>query len=279
MQPPTFKKKERLMELGTKKRLTRIFNPDTNRTIIVPMDHGMTIGAPDGLVDIRKAVDDMNEGGANAVIMHKGLIRASGCADANADLGLIMHITASTELCPSGNTKVLTGSVEEAIRLGADAVSIHINLGDADQREMPHTAGVIADHCTRWGMPLLMMLYGRGGLIRDSFTTEVVAHCARVGAELGADIVKVSYTGSPESFHRVTACCCAPVVIAGGERIDSTRKLLQMVYDSLQAGGAGLSIGRNVFEHPRRVNLMRAMNAIVHSNASVDDAMALVGED
>ena len=98
------------MELGTKKRLSRIFNPDTKRTIIVPMDHGMTIGAPDGLVDIRKAVDDMNEGGANAVIMHKGLIRASGCADANVDLGLIMHITASTELCPSGNTKVLTGS-------------------------------------------------------------------------------------------------------------------------------------------------------------------------
>ena len=267
------------MELGTKKRLTHIFNPDTKRTIIVPMDHGMTIGAPDGLVDIRKAVDDMNEGGANAVIMHKGLIRASGCADANADLGLIMHITASTELSPNGNTKVLTGTVEEAIRLGADAVSVHLNLGDPNEREMLNTAGVIADHCNRWGMPLLMMLYGRGGLIRDSFAVDVVAHCARVGAELGADIVKVSYTGSPESFRKVTECCCAPVVIAGGERIDSTRKLLQMVYDSLQAGGAGLSIGRNVFEHPRRVNLMRAMNAIVHSGASVDDAMAIVGED
>ena len=93
------------MELGTKKRLTHIFNPDTKRTIIVPMDHGMTIGAPDGLVDIRKAVDDMNEGGANAVIMHKGLIRASGCADANADLGLIMHITASTELSPTATPR------------------------------------------------------------------------------------------------------------------------------------------------------------------------------
>ena len=107
----------------------------------------------------------------------------------------------------------------------------------------------------------------------------MVAHCARVGAELGADIVKVSYTGSPETFQRVTECCCAPVVIAGGERIDSTRKLLEMVYDSLQAGGAGVSIGRNVFEHPRRMDLMRAMNALVHSNASVDDAMAIVGED
>jgi class I fructose-bisphosphate aldolase len=122
------------------------------------------------------------------------------------------------------------------------------------------------------------MLYGRGGLIRDSFAPEIVAHCARVGAELGADIVKVSYTGSPESFARVTECCCCPVVIAGGERIDSTRKLLQMVYDSLQAGGAGLSIGRNVFDHPKRVDLVRAMNAIVHSNASVEDALQIMGE-
>ena len=266
------------MEIGTKKRLSRIFDPNTKRTIVVPMDHGMTIGAPAGLVDIRKAVDDMNTGGANAVLMHKGLIRASGCADTNADLGLIMHLTASTNLCPQGNTKVLTGTVEEAIRLGADAVSIHLNLGDANEREMLNTAGVIADHCNRWGMPLLMMLYGRGGLIRDSFAVDVVAQCARVGAELGADIVKVSYTGSPESFQKVTECCCAPVLIAGGEMITSDKRLFQMVYDSLQAGGAGLSIGRNVFDHPKRVLLMQALNAMVHSNATVEDALTIMQE-
>ncbi|MCQ2445160.1 MAG: 2-amino-3,7-dideoxy-D-threo-hept-6-ulosonate synthase, partial [Mailhella sp.] len=203
----------------------------------------------------------------------------SGCADVNSNLGLIMHITASTELSPAGNTKVLTGTVEEAVRLGADAVSVHINLGDALGRGMLHTAGMIAGQCSRWGMPLLMMLYGRGGLIRDSFAVDVVAQCARVGAELGADIVKVSYTGSPDTFERVTRCCCCPVVIAGGERINSTRKLLQMVYDSIQTGGAGLSIGRNVFDHPRRVALMKALNAIVHHNASVEEGMAIAGED
>ena len=257
------------MELGTKKRLSHIFDPNSHRTIIVPMDHGMTIRAPEGLVDIGKAVHDMNIGGANAVLMHKGLIRASGCADT-------MHITGSTNLSPMGNTKVLTGTVEEAIRLGADAVSIHINLGDANEREMLNTAGLIADHCNRWGMPLLMMLYGRGGLIRDSFNVDVVAQCARVGAELGADIVKVSYTGTPESFRRVTECCCCPVVIAGGEMIDSDLRLFQMVYDSLQAGGAGLSIGRNVFDHPNRIQLMKALNAMVHSGATVEDALTIM---
>ena len=265
------------MELGTRKRLSHIFDPVSHRTVIVPMDHGMTTRVPDGLVDIHKAVDDMKEGGANAVLMHKGLIRASGCADVNASLGLIMHLTGSTDLAPSGN-KVLTGTVEEAIRLGADAVSLHVNLGDTSEREMLSTAGTIADQCNRWGMPLLMMIYGRGNLIHDSFSVDVVVQCARVGAELGADIVKVSYTGTPESFAKVTEACCCPVVIAGGEMTDSDSRLFQMVYDSLQAGGAGLSIGRNVFDHPHRVTLMKALNAMVHYDASVKDAMDIMAE-
>lgn len=264
------------MELGIRKRLSRIFDRNSHRTIIVPMDHGMTIGAPEGLVDIGRAVSDMALGGADAVLMHKGLIRASGCADDHTDLGLIMHLSASTSFSPSGNTKVLIGTVEEAIRLGADAVSIHIDLGDTNERDLLHTAGIIANDCGRWGMPLLMMLYGRGPLIRDSFNVDVVAQCARVGAELGADIVKVPYTGSPETFRKVTEGCCCPVVIAGGEMIDSDRRLFEMVRGSLDAGGAGLSMGRNVFDHPRRALFMKALSAMVHNDATVEEALALM---
>ena len=96
--------------------------------------------------------------------------------------------------------------------------------------------------------------------------------------KLGADIVKVSYTGDMESFADVVSGCCVPVVIAGGERMDSTRQVLRMVYDSIKAGGAGVSMGRNVFQHPRRVKLMRALRAIVHENSDVDQALAIVGE-
>ena len=94
----------------------------------------------------------------------------------------------------------------------------------------------------------------------------------------GTDIVKVPYTGDMESFSDVVSSCCVPVVIAGGELMDSTRQLLQMVHDSVKAGGAGVSIGRNVFQHPRRIELVRAMRAIVHDNADVDHALAIVGE-
>lgn len=265
------------MYLGKQVRLERIINREDHRTIIVPMDHGVTIGAVDGLVDMREAVNDMAIGGADAVLMHKGLIRCSH-RSAGKDVGLIVHLSASTMLTPNANTKTLVGTVEEGIKHGADAVSVHVNLGDPNERLMLADLGKVAAACDDWHMPLLAMMYARGPEIANSFDPKVVAHCARVGVELGADIVKVSYTGDMDSFADVVSGCCVPVVIAGGERMDSTRQVLQMVHDSIKAGGAGVSMGRNVFQHPRRIELMRALRAIVHDNTDVDHALAIVGE-
>ena len=265
------------MHLGKSIRLERIVNRESKRTLIVPMDHGVSVGAIEGLVDMREAVNDMAEGGADAVLMHKGLIRC-GHRSGGKDLGLIMHLSASTALSPRANTKVLVGTVEEALRMGADCVSVHVNLGDPDERVMLADMGKVAETCEMWGMPLLAMMYARGPQIEDGYAPDVVAHCARVGVELGADIVKVVYTGSMDSFAEVVDACCVPVVIAGGERMDSTRDFLQVVYDSIRAGGAGLSVGRNVFQHPNRVALVRALRAIVHGGKNVEEALALVGE-
>ena len=265
------------MYLGKQVRLERIINRNNGRTIIVPMDHGVSMGSVPGLLDMKETVDDMAEGGADAVLMHKGLIRCSH-RHSGQDVGLIMHLSASTDLSPSTNYKVLVATVEEAIRHGADAVSCHVNLGDPNEELMLADLGRVAEKCDNWGMPLLAMMYGRGPKIKDSYAPEVVAHCARVGLELGADIIKVSYTGDPASFADVCAVSCAPVVIAGGPRMNSTRDVLTMVYDSLKAGGSGLSMGRNVFGHPNRVQLVRALRAIVHDGADVDTAMKIVGE-
>ncbi len=110
--------------------------------------------------------------------------------------------------------------------------------------------GALCSEANEWGMPVLAMMYARGPKIENEYDPDVVAHCARVGVELGADIVKVNYTGDPESFSRVVDGCCVPVVIAGGPKLESERDLVQMVYDSIQAGGSGLSVGRNIFQHP-----------------------------
>ncbi len=263
------------MYLGKHVRLERIINRETRRTVIIPMDHGVTVGPLDGLEDMRITVNDMAMGGADAVLMHKGLIRCSH-RGAGPDVGLIVHLSASTALSPNGNTKALVGTVEEAIRHGADAVSIHVNIGDPEERRMLADFGRVSERCADWGMPLLAMVYARGPQIKNGFAPEVVAHCARVGVELGADIVKVSYTGDMESFAQVVGSCCIPVVIAGGECIGSTHRLLEIVKESVLAGGAGLSIGRNVFQHPRRIQLVKALRAIVHEDKSVDEALAVV---
>jgi fructose-bisphosphate aldolase, class I len=157
-------------------------------------------------------------------------------------------------------------------------VSIHINLGAEDEKEMLRDLGLIARQATEWRMPLLAMMYTRGQKVKNEYDAAVVKHAARVGAELGADMVKVPYTGSPESFRQVVEGCFVPVVIAGGEKMETDRDILAMVRGSVDAGGAGASIGRNAFQHHRPDKIVKAISRIVHDNASLDEALAVLNE-
>jgi class I fructose-bisphosphate aldolase len=228
--------------MGKVVRLERLFDRNTGRIIVVPLDHGVTVGPIYGIVDLRDTVNQIAEGGANAVLMHKGMPRCSH-RGSGKDVGLIIHLSGSTSLSPFPSAKTLVGSVEDALRLGADGVSVHINLGDETERDMLHALGEVTSKADSWGMPVLAMMYARGPRIKNEFDLDVVRHCARVGQELGADVVKVPYTGDIDSFARVVESCCIPVVIAGGPKLESTTDLLAMVHDSVQAGGAGLSVG------------------------------------
>ena len=261
--------------LGKKIRLERLINRDTGRTVIVPMDHGVSVGPIDGVTDIRKAVGLVAEGGANAVVEHKGLV-AKGHRGRGRDIGLIIHLSASTSLSPTPNAKTLVCTVEEAVKLGADGVSIHVNIGDRDEKQMLHDFGKISADAREWGMPLLAMIYPRGEKIKDEYDVEVIKHAARVGDELGADIVKVSYTGSVESFRQVVAGCAVPVVIAGGPKMDSDKAILEMVRGAIDAGGAGVSIGRNVFQHASPTRMVAAIAAVVNEGADVERALNML---
>jgi len=269
------KPKEIVMLLGKAVRLERIFNRNTHRTIIVPMDHGVTVGPIDGLIDMRDAVNQVAEGGANAVLMHKGLPRCSH-RGRGRDVGLIIHLSASTSISPYPNAKTLVATVEDAIKLGADAVSLHVNLGDETERDMLAHLGETTSRAAEWGMPVLAMIYARGPKVKNEYDPDLIAHCARVGTELGADVVKVPYTGDIASFSHVTDACCIPVVIAGGPKMDNDRDLLQMAHDSIQAGGSGLSIGRNIFQHRQPARIVQALHGIVHLDWEVDQALDLL---
>lgn len=261
--------------IGKQIRMERIINRNTRRTVIVPMDHGISVGPIPGLIDMKAIIQQVSEGGANAIVEHKGLVGA-GHRKGGSDIGLIIHLSASTNLAVYPNAKTLVCSVEEAIKLGADAISIHVNLGDSQEKEMLHDFGRVTYEARTWGMPLLAMIYPRGEKIKDEYDKEVIKHAARVGNEMGADIVKVSYTGSEKSFREVVAGCTVPVVIAGGPKMSSDQEILEMVKGSVDAGGSGLSIGRNSFQHENPRRMVRAMCSIVHDGNDVDAAMKII---
>ena len=256
---------------GKQIRMERIMDRKTGNAVIVPMDHGISVGPLEGLIDMQKAVDDVSIGGAAAVLMHKGLIRYSHRM-AGEDVGLILHLSASTDLGPTTNSKVLVATIDEAIKCGADAVSIHINFGSEDEPYMLESAGEISRQCSEWGMPLLVMAYPRGPQIKNQFDPDAIAHCARAAAELGADVVKVSYTGDIDTFKEVCRGALAPVVIAGGPKMDSDMDILNMVHDSMVAGGRGVSIGRNVFQNKNVPGITKAISSIVLEGYSVEEA-------
>lgn len=261
--------------LGKQIRMERVMDRNSGRTLIVPLDHGVTVGPIYGISDIKNTVARVAEGGATAIVEHKGLVGA-GHRRQGGDIGLIIHLSASTNLSPSPHSKALVCSVEEALKLGADAVSIHINIGDSQESEMLKDLGSVSYEARNWGIPLLAMVYPRGESIKDEYDVSVVKHAARVGCEMGADLVKVSYTGSLDSFREVVESCTVPVVIAGGAKMDSDQDILEMVKGSIDAGGAGVSIGRNVFQHDDPAKMVRAMAHIVFQNGTVAEALNML---
>jgi len=261
------------LEPGKKRRLKRIFRDD-ERTFIVPMDHGVTVGPVTGLVNMQEIINKLLQGGIDAVVLHRGVAKHVDTGNA----GLIVHLSGITKLGPDPDNKVQVCSVEEAVRIGADAVSVHVNVGSEQEDKMLVKLGRVADDCDRYGVPLLAMMYPRGPKIQNQHAVEVVAHAARLGAELGADIVKTNYTGEVETFKEVVRGCHVPVIIAGGPKVETVREVLQMVHDSIKAGGAGISIGRNVFQHENPTKIVKALSAIVHNGASVNESLRILGE-
>jgi class I fructose-bisphosphate aldolase len=258
--------------IGKRIRMERIMNRDSGKTVIVPMDHGVTIGPIVGLINMQETINAVAVGGANAIVIHKGLVEA-GHRRSGKDIGLIIHLSASTRMAPDPNSKTIVCTVEEAIKLGADAISIHVNLGAEDEKSMLNDLGNVAKEAFEWGMPLLAMMYTRGPKAENEYDVKLVKHAARVGAELGADIVKVVYTGSPESFREVVEGCFVPVVIAGGEKMGNDQDILEMVKGAMVVGGAGVSIGRNVFQHKDPTKIVQAISKIVHNGWTVEEGL------
>lgn len=248
--------------IGKQIRIERIMDRNTEKSVIIPMDHGMTLGQIDGLLNMSDTIAAVSDGGANAIILHKGLVR-TGHRRKGRDIGLIIHLSAGTSMNPDPNDKVLICTVEEAVALGADAVSIHINLGAAQESKMMEAAGQVVRDCNRWGIPLLAMVYPRGQGINPTDPRHV-GHAVRVAEELGADLVKTNYTGDPESFARIVKASSIPVMIAGGEK-GADSDTYRSIYDAVNiAGCSGVCMGRNAFQRDDVARFVSNVSKVVH---------------
>lgn len=150
------------------------------------------------------------------------------------------------------------------MRCGADAVSVHVNLGSNTEAAQLADLGRIAGESTVWGMPLIAMVYPRGPRIANATDPALVAHAANVAADLNADIVKTPFTGDIESMSDVVRSCPIPVITAGGTRASSQEQLYGDIESVMRAGAAGVAVGRNVFEADDVADVTRRISHIVH---------------
>jgi fructose-bisphosphate aldolase / 2-amino-3,7-dideoxy-D-threo-hept-6-ulosonate synthase len=253
---------------GKDVRLSRITR--NGRMLCIPMDHSLTVGPIQGLENSEETIIQVARGGATAFLAQKGIMKS---LSKPVPIGAIVQMSASTTLGLAPNRKVLIATVAECVRLGFDAISIHVNIGSKEEPEMLQQLGMVSDECDQHGIPFVAMMYPRGENIKDPSVPEVVAHTARIGAEAGADIVKTVYTGSQETFREVVRKCPVPVVLAGGSKTESDEALLRMAEDVMKAGAMGVTYGRNVFQHKNPMLITRALKRVVIDKASVEEAM------
>lgn len=201
-------------------------------------------------------------------MLHKGSLRHLDPAWFATTTSLIVHLSASTVHAVDPDAKYLVATAAEALRLGADAVSFHLNLGSLEESHQVRDLGVVAEACDSWNLPLLVMAYPRGPQIDNPQDPDLVAHAARLSAELGADIVKVPYVGTVTAMADVVHACPVPVIVAGGARLQGTSPVLRYVDDILRAGAAGLAMGRNIFQSPDPGDLAGRIAERLHAHST-----------
>jgi fructose-bisphosphate aldolase, class I len=252
-----------------KRRLRHVFRAD-GRAVIVAFDHGLIDGPIPGLERPGDMLRQIVAGGADAVLTSYGV--ATRFADELAPVGLIVRLDGGgTKLGKTGPGAQFY-TVDDALRLGADAVVVSAFPGTPHERETLHTLAQVIAEAHAWGLPVLAEMQPGGFDAGPAyFTVENVALSARVAAELGADWVKVPYA---LGFAQVVDSCYVPVVMLGGARKDQPRLLLENIQAAVQAGAGGVAIGRNVFQADAPQRMAAAIASIVHEGASIDQALA-----
>jgi fructose-bisphosphate aldolase/2-amino-3,7-dideoxy-D-threo-hept-6-ulosonate synthase len=271
------------MSVGKRMRLKRVIDPD-GVSIICALDHGMT--SPtflEPLAGIEERTTEAVAGGANVIMMSKGMIRLAEPAF-RRETSLALLLSASANAGEDRPSVVHIAQVEEALRLGADAVVLFVALSGESEPGMIRTLAEVGEACERVGMPFIAeaefpTTYARVEDLADAYGFEYLRRNVRLCAELGADIVKTNWPGDGESFGKlVEATSGIPVVLAGGSRVPD-RELLERMEAAVAAGGIGCSVGRNIFMHESPEALTRALSRVIRERWTAEKAFAALQDE
>jgi len=263
--------------LGKQIRLKRLIDPQTSTCMICALDHGIT--SPtflDGLFDTRARAREVIAGGADVLMLTPGMAKQVA-NELTPDVCVALMLSASAACLPSGARVTPIGSVMQALRLGADAVVCYVALAGENEDEMISYVSSIGEACDELGMPFIAEAefpnaYQTLEQQTSGYGAEYLIRNARVCSELGADIVKVNWSGDAGSFADVVRAAGVPVVVAGGVMIDEGEFLSRMEL-AVQAGAIGVSVGRNVFQHRSPEAMMRAIRRVMVERVPFSEAL------
>ena len=251
--------------VGKKRRLKRLFRGPEGRCLLVPLDHGPWLGPVEGIVQPRAVVERLLAGGANALLVSPGFARAVEPV-LDPATAVVLRVSLAMGLAPDATQETPVATVDTALRMDADAVAVSIFFGRGGETATMRYLGRLAERCSRFGMPVLAEMMPPQ---EDAYDGRAVAHAARIGFELGADIVKTNYCGNVEGFRRVVASSPVPILTAGGPKKEKNQDgTLQLVEEVMEAGAAGVAIGRRVWQSEDPEALVRQIHNILFPNGT-----------
>ena len=255
------------MDWGLKNRISKIIKPDTNRSVMLAVDHGYFLGPTSSLEDPKKTISPLAPY-ADSIMITRGVLRTS--VDPSLFNSVVLRVSGGTSIVGEdlANEGIIT-CIEEALRLNASGIALSIFVGSKYERQTLLSLAELVDNGESHGMPVLAgTAVGKELGKRDA---RFLALSCRIAAELGAHIVKTYYC---DNFEKVVDGCPAPIVVAGGPKM-TEKQALQLTYNSISKGAIGVDMGRNIWQSDHPVPMIKAVRKIVHEDATVKEAYDL----
>lgn len=236
-------------------------------------EHGPSADFNDKNIDPNQILDIAVRGEFTGIVLHKGIAEKYY----NGKVPLIVKLNGKTNLPKGEPISTQICSVEQAISLGAKGVGYTIYLGSAHESVMLQEFGEIQEEAHEEGLPAIAWVYPRGEAVKNDTAPEIIAYAARAGLEIGADAVKIKYTGAPDTFQwAVKAAGATKVFMSGGPKAPTDETFLSQVKGAMDAGATGLAVGRNVWQHQDPLKMASALKEIIFSGGAIQKALQLV---